>query len=53
MLGKTAMLEFKDMEGNTVLTGKDLKDSKASADQSGRPVVTLQSMRKEPRSLPN
>ena len=42
MLGKTAMLEFKDMEGNTVLTGKDLKDSKASADQSGRPVVTLQ-----------
>ena len=42
MLGKTAMLEFKDMEGNTVLTGKDLKDSKASADQSGQPVVTLQ-----------
>ena len=42
MLGKTAMLEFKDMDGNTVLTGKDLKDSKASADQSGQPVVTLQ-----------
>ncbi len=42
MLGETAMLEFKDMEGNTVLTGKDLKDSKASADQSGQPVVTLQ-----------
>lgn len=42
MLGKTAMLEFKDMDGHTVLTGKDLKDSKASADQSGQPVVTLQ-----------
>ena len=42
MLGRTAMLEFKDMNGNTVLTGKDLKDSKASVDQSGQPVVTLQ-----------
>ena len=42
MLGRTAMLEFKDMNGNTVLTGKDLKDSKASVDQAGRPVVTLQ-----------
>ena len=41
MLGKTAMLEFKDMDGNTGLTGKDLQDSKASADQSGNPVVTL------------
>ena len=30
MLGRTAMLEFKDMNGNTVLTGKDLKDSKAA-----------------------
>ena len=39
---KMAMLEFKDMNGNTVLTGKDLKDSKASVDQSGQPVVTLQ-----------
>jgi len=42
MLGRTAMLEFKDMEGKTVLTGKDLKDSKASADQAGQPVVTLE-----------
>ena len=25
-IGKTAMLEFKDEEGNTVLTGTDLKD---------------------------
>ena len=42
MLGRTALLEFKDMNGKTVLTGKDLKDSKASVDQGGRPVVTLQ-----------
>ena len=42
MLGRTAMLECKDMNGNTVLTGKDLKDSKASVDQSGQPVVALQ-----------
>lgn len=42
MLGRTALLEFKDMQGKTVLTGKDLKDSKASADQAGQPVVTLE-----------
>jgi preprotein translocase subunit SecD len=42
MLGRTAMLEFKDMNGKTVLTGKDLKDSKASVDQAGHPIVTLQ-----------
>ena len=42
MLGRTAMLEFKNMEGKTVLTGKDLKDSKASVDQAGQPVVTLE-----------
>lgn len=42
MLGKTALLEFKDMDGKTVLTGSDLKDSKASAGQNGQPVVTLE-----------
>jgi preprotein translocase subunit SecD len=31
MLGKTAMLEFKDPSGKTVLTGKDLRDSRAQA----------------------
>ena len=28
VLGKTAMLEFKDEEGNTVLSGTDLKDAR-------------------------
>ena len=42
MLGRTALLEFKDMSGKTVLTGKDLKDSKASAGQNGQPLVTLE-----------
>jgi preprotein translocase subunit SecD len=31
MLGKTALLEFKDPSGKTALTGKDLKDSRAQA----------------------
>ena len=30
MLGKTALLEFKDERGATVLTGKDLKEAQAS-----------------------
>ncbi len=38
-IGKTAMLEFKDEEGNTVLTGTDLKDAQAAIDQSNRNVV--------------
>ncbi len=42
MLGRTALLEFKNMEGQTVLTGSDLKDSKASAGQNGQSVVTLE-----------
>ena len=29
-IGKTAMLEFKDEEGNTLLTGTDLKDAQAA-----------------------
>ncbi|MDD4320242.1 MAG: protein translocase subunit SecD [Acidaminococcaceae bacterium] len=41
MLGRTALLEFKDMTGKTVMTGKDLKDSKASVGQNGKPVVGL------------
>lgn len=42
MLGKTAMLEFKDVSGKTVLTGKDLKDSKAQVTQNGQSVVGLE-----------
>ncbi len=41
MLGRTALLEFKDTTGKTVMTGKDLKDSKASVGQNGKPVVGL------------
>ena len=42
MLGKTALLEFQDESGKTVLTGKDLKDAKAQIDQSNRNVVALE-----------
>jgi len=41
MLGRTALLEFKDMSGKTVMTGKDLKDSKATVGQNGKSVVSL------------
>lgn len=34
LIGKTALLEFKDESGQTVLTGKDLKDAKAQIDQN-------------------
>lgn len=42
MLGRTALLEFKDVSGKTVLTGKDLKDSRAQVEQNGRAVVGLE-----------
>ncbi len=42
VIGKTAMLEFKDEEGNTVLTGTDLKDAKEQTDQSGQNLVALE-----------
>ena len=42
-IGKTAMLEFKDEDGNTVLTGTDLKDAQAATNQqSGQNVVNLE-----------
>ncbi len=42
-IGKTAMLEFKDEEGNTVLTGEDLKDAQAATNQqNGQNVVNLE-----------
>ena len=42
-IGKTAMLEFRDEEGRTVLTGTDLKDAQASTNpQSGQNVVNLE-----------
>ena len=41
-IGKTALLEFKDEDGNTVLTGTDLKDAQAAMDQNNRNVVNLE-----------
>ena len=42
-IGKTAMLEFKDEEGNTVLTGTDLKDAQAATNpQTNQHVVNLE-----------
>ena len=42
MIGKTALLEFRDPQNNTVLIGKDLKDSKAHMDGSSRPLVAIE-----------
>lgn len=42
VLGKTAMLEFKDEDGNTVMTGTDLKDAKEQKDQSNQNLVALE-----------
>ena len=42
-IGKTAMLEFKDEAGNTLLTGTDLKDAQAAMNQqNGQCVVNLE-----------
>lgn len=42
ILGKTALLEFVDETGVTVLTGKDLKDAQAQASQGTRPEVAIE-----------
>lgn len=42
MLGKTALLEFQDESGTTVMTGKDLKDAKAEIGQNKNNVVALE-----------
>lgn len=42
VIGKTAMLEFQDEEGNTVLTGTDLKDAKEQTDQQNQYLVSLE-----------
>ena len=42
-IGKTAMLEFKDEEGHTLLTGTDLKDAQAAMRQdTGQCIVSLE-----------
>lgn len=42
MLGRTAMLQFKDQAGNVVLSGKDLKDAKAQITNGNQAVVGLE-----------
>ena len=42
VIGKTAMLEFKDEAGTTVLTGTDLKDAKEQTDQQNQNLVSLE-----------
>ena len=42
MLGKTALLEFQNESGATVMTGKDLKDAKAEINQNKSTVVALE-----------
>ncbi|MBP8718301.1 MAG: protein translocase subunit SecD [Candidatus Atribacteria bacterium] len=42
LIGKTALLEFKDENGETLLTGAYLKNAKASFDRFGRPNVILE-----------
>lgn len=41
LIGKTALLEFKDDSGNTLVTGAHLKNAQASFDRFGRPNVVL------------
>lgn len=41
-LSKTGNLEFKDSEGNIVLTGKDVKEATAVLDSTSSPVVSLE-----------
>ena len=42
LIGKTALLEFKDDSGQTLLTGAHLKNAKASFDRFGRSNVLLE-----------
>ncbi len=41
-IGKTAVLEFKNEEGEVCLTGEDLKDAREQMGQNKSPVVALQ-----------
>ncbi|MEG6585587.1 protein translocase subunit SecD [Dendrosporobacter sp. 1207_IL3150] len=42
ILGKTALLEFQDESGKTVMTGSDLKDARAQIDQGNRNLVSIE-----------
>ncbi|MDI6637685.1 MAG: protein translocase subunit SecD [Bacillota bacterium] len=39
IIGRTAQLEFKDEQGNVIMTGNDLKNATAGPDEYGRPAV--------------
>ncbi len=41
-IGKTAVLEFKDEDGNVKLTGEDLKNAKEQIGQNKEPLVALE-----------
>ncbi|MCS7241930.1 protein translocase subunit SecD [Candidatus Caldatribacterium sp.] len=41
IIGKTALLEFKDETGQTLLTGAHLKNAQVQFDRLGRPVVAI------------
>ncbi|EGF12439.1 protein-export membrane protein SecD [Dialister micraerophilus DSM 19965] len=41
-IGKTAVLEFKDEDGNVKLTGEDLKNAKEQVGQNKSPLVALE-----------
>lgn len=40
-IGKTAIMEFRDPDGNVVLTGAELASANLSTDQFGRPAVSF------------
>jgi preprotein translocase subunit SecD len=42
IIGQTALLEFKDEKGNTILTGSALKNAKVEFDQVGQPMVRVE-----------
>ncbi|MDD3031404.1 MAG: protein translocase subunit SecD [Atribacterota bacterium] len=42
LIGKTALLEFKDESGETLLTGAHLKNASSSFDRFGRPNVVIE-----------
>lgn len=41
-IGRTALLEFKDPQGNTVFTGSELRTATLSRDEFGRPAVSIE-----------
>lgn len=41
-IGRTALLEFQDPEGNTVFTGSQLRSATLSNDEFGRPAVSIE-----------